>query len=134
MLRSASGHDRIMLRPIETERDAHALIHGALIGEALEDGPVAVLVFDENGRYLAVNRYACELLGYDRAELLQRRIGELSVREHAVDFYLQAIRTGRAATTEVRRKDGSTIRLRFRATATRVAGMPVFVGIAEPLR
>ena len=125
-----------MLRPIEPERDAHALIHGALIGEALEDGPVAVLVFDENGRYLAVNRYACKLLGYDRAELLQRRIGELSVRERAVavDFYLEAIRTGRAATTEVRCKDGSTIRLRFRATATRVAGMPVFVGIAEPVR
>lgn len=123
-----------MLRQLEAERDAHALIHGALVGEALQDGPVAVFVFDENGRYLAVNRYACELLGYDRDELLQRRIGELSTRDHPVDFYLEAIRTGRAATTSVRHKDGSVVRLRFRATATRVAGMPVFVGVAEPTR
>jgi PAS domain S-box-containing protein len=122
-----------MLR-LDAERDAHALIHGALVGEALQDGPVAVFVFDENGRYLAVNRYACELLGYDRDELLQRRIGELSTQDHPVDFYLQAIRTGRAATTSVRHKDGSVVRLRFRATATRVAGMPVFVGVAEPTR
>jgi PAS domain S-box-containing protein len=123
-----------MLRQLDAERDAHALIHGALVGEALQDGPVAVFVFDENGRYLAVNRYACELLGYDRDELLQRRIGELSTRDHAVDFYLEAIRTGRPATTSVRHKDGSVVRLRFRATATRVAGMPVFVGVAEPTR
>ena len=120
-----------MLRQLEAERDAHALIHGALIGEALQDGPLAIFVFDENGRYLAVNRYSCELLGYDREELLQRRIGELSARDHPVDFYLEAIGTGRAATTTVRHKDGSIVELRFRATATHVAGMPVFVGVAE---
>jgi hypothetical protein len=28
-----------MLRQLEAERDAQALIHGALIGEALQDGP-----------------------------------------------------------------------------------------------
>jgi PAS domain S-box-containing protein len=120
-----------MLRQLEAERDAHALIHGALIGEALQDGPLAVFVFDENGRYLAVNRYACELLGYDRDDLLQRKIGELSARARPVDFYRQAIRTGRPATTTVRHKDGSIVRLRFRAAATHVAGMPVFVGLAE---
>ena len=120
-----------MLRQLEAERDAHALIHGALIGEALQDGPLGVFVFDENGRYLAVNRYACELLGYEREELLERRIGELSARPRPVDFYLRAIQTGRAATTSVRHRDGSTVRLRFRAAATQVAGMPVFVGVAE---
>jgi PAS domain S-box-containing protein len=120
-----------MLRPLEAERHAHALIDGALIGEALQDGPLAVFVFDEHGRYLAVNRYACEVLGYDRDELLQMRIGELSPRARPVAFYRQAIQTGRPATTSVRHKDGSSVRLRFRAAGTQVAGMAVFVGVAE---
>ena len=44
---------------------AHDLVQKSLIGEALDYGPVAVFVADDDGKYLAVSAYACEMLGYD---------------------------------------------------------------------
>jgi PAS domain S-box-containing protein len=124
------------MQPVQTAPDttARALIDTVLVGEALEHGPVAVFVFDEEGRYLAVNGMACRLLGYERDELLSRRLGDLSTQspEEAVRQYLAAMESGSEATAEVRRADGSLIRLHFRAASARTAGMPVFVGVAWP--
>ncbi len=116
------------------DNTARALIDTVLVGEALEHGPVAVFVFDEEGRYLAVNRFACELLGYERKDLLTRAVGELSAypQGEAIESYLAAMKAGTEATTEVRRSDGRILRLRFRAAASKAAGMPVFVGVAWP--
>lgn len=118
--------------PVET--DVRALIHSALVGEALERGPIAVFVFDDEGRYLSVNRFACELLGYERDELLKRCVGELSAlpAELAIESYLRAVKTGVESLTAVRHADGSVLHLRFRASTSQVAGMPVFVGVAWP--
>lgn len=123
-----------MGQPQSVEANARALIHGVLVGEALERGPVAVFVFDDEGRYLTVNRFACELLGYDRDELLQHCVGELSAlpQDLALESYQRAVKTGTESLTPVRHADGSVIHLRFRASATRVAGMPVYVGVAWP--
>ena len=123
-----------MRQPQPVEGDARALIHSALVGEAVEHGPIAVFVFDEEGRYLTVNEFACELLGYERSDLLSRCVGELSAlqTETAVESYLLAVKTGVESTTAVRHENGSILDLRFRASATRVAGMPVFVGVAWP--
>jgi PAS domain S-box-containing protein len=120
------------LPPVET--DANALIHSVLVGEALEHGPVAVFVFDDEGRYLTVNQYVCDLLGYEREELLRRCVGELSAlpQDVALDAYALAIKTGEESTTALRHADGSIVRLRFRASTARVAGMPVYVGTAWP--
>ena len=124
-----------MRQPQPVETDTRALIHSVLVGEALEPGPVAVFVFDAEGRYVTVNRFACELLGYERSDLLSRCVGELSAHTPAVaiSLYRRAIATGEEETTAVRHADGSIVKLRFRASATRVAGMPVFVGAAWPL-
>jgi PAS domain S-box-containing protein len=123
-----------MRQPDSVEADARALIHSALVGEALEHGPVAVFVFDDEGRYLSVNAFACELLGYERSELLARCVGELSAlpQEHALESYERAVKTAAESRTAVRHADGSVIHLWFRARATRVAGMPVYVGVAWP--
>ena len=123
------------MQPVQpVDNSARALIDTVLVGEALEHGPVAVFVFDEDGRYLAVNGMACRMLGYDRDDLLARRIGELSTQtaSEAVGAYLAAMEAGTEATTEVRHADGTTMRLCFRAAAAKVAGMPVFVGVAWP--
>ncbi len=110
------------------------LIQITLLGEAIDGAPVAVFVFDETGRYAAVNRYACELLGYTREELLSMRLDDLAVsRDDALERY-SAIVDGRASegTTLVRRKDGSELPLRYRAGETTVAGMDFSVGVAWP--
>ena len=39
------------------------LVQSILLGDAVEHAPVAILVADEEMRYVAVNNYACELLG-----------------------------------------------------------------------
>jgi len=123
------------MQPVQpVDNETRALIDTVLVGEALEHGPVAVFVFDEEGRYLAVNGFACELLGYERDDLLARRIGELSAlpRAEAIEAYLAAMKAGTEATTDVRHADGSVVRLRFRGSAARAAGMPVYVGVAWP--
>ena len=123
------------VQPVQpVDNTARALIDTVLVGEALEHGPVAVFVFDEEGRYLAVNRFACELLGYERDDLLTRAVGELSAypQADAIESYLAVMKAGTEATTEVRRSDGTIARLRFRAAASKAAGMPVFVGVAWP--
>ena len=54
-----------------TDTAAEPLIQASLLGEAVDSGPVAVFVADEQMRYVAVNEYAASLLGYSRAELLK---------------------------------------------------------------
>jgi hypothetical protein len=40
-----------------------SLIQMSLLGEAVEDGPVGVLVADDNMRSIAANNYVCRMLG-----------------------------------------------------------------------
>ncbi len=106
------------------------LIQVSLLGEALENGPAAVFVADENGRYIAVNRAACELLGYTREELLARRVTDVARYAEAPDEYGELAANGRTSGTSVlTRKDGTTVEFRYVAGETVVAGMPVFVSV-----
>ena len=112
---------------------SYPLVQIGLLGEAVDGAPVAVLVADEHGRYTAANRYACEILGYSREELL-----ELSVRDIAsgtdVDaqydsFVSRRFEEGRI---DVRRKDGTMLALRYRAGETTIAGITYYVSVAAP--
>ena len=50
-----------------------------------------VFVADENQRYVAVSRAACELLGYTREELLALRVGDVArYPEAEAEYYQQA--------------------------------------------
>ncbi len=104
------------------------LIQTSLLGEAVENGPVAVLVADEHGRYVAVNRAACVLLGYTREELLALRLTDIARYDGApaewAEMELQGSHTGVSTVTC---KDGSTIDFAYVAGATVVAGIPVYV-------
>jgi PAS domain S-box-containing protein len=112
---------------------AEPLVQVGLVGEALEAGPVAVFVFADDLRYVAVNQYACALLGYTREELLALRAGALSVAGDSMEEYA-AVVEGRKAEgrTILRRKDGEEIALRFRGCVTKVAGLQFYVGVAWP--
>lgn len=105
-----------------------------------DDPGLAVFVGSLEGRYLHVSDYACELLRYDREELLRLKLGELSQRSEAelaerIDRFR---REGEAAgRSPVRRKDGTVIELEYRAFRTSVGGEEGFVSLArlpEPAR
>ena len=108
------------------------LLQMTLLGEAVEHAPVGIFVFDEEGRHVAANAYACTQLGYSRDELLELRIGDLAVsKREALQEYTRVV-TGEAAegVTQARRKDGTVVSLRFRARETTIAGMTFYIGIA----
>jgi PAS domain S-box-containing protein len=108
------------------------LIQIALLGEAVDHAPIAVFVFDADGHYVAVNEHACKLLGYERDEIVSRRLGELAVdpREALREYLAVAEGHAEEGTTRVRRGDGEEMTLRFRGAATAIAGVTFYVGVA----
>ncbi len=113
---------------------AHDLVQKSLVGEALDLGPVAVFVADDDGKYLAVNAYACELLGYEREELLLLRVLDVAVNDGAASDFEVLQRTGtRSGTTTLRHKDGRDLPMVFRAGTTTVGGMPLYIGVCWPV-
>jgi PAS domain S-box-containing protein len=106
------------------------LIQASLLGEAAEHAPFAVLVADEDGRYIAVNVAACLMLGYTRDELLALTMRDVARYERAADEFAELIDTGtRLGVAELTRKDGGVVNFSYVAGATVVAGMSVFVAV-----
>ncbi len=113
---------------------AHDLVQKSLVGEALDAGPVAVFVADDDGKYLAVNAYACELLGYDREELLRLRVTDVAVNDAAAADYEALQRGGSpSGTTTLRHKNGRDLAMAYRACTTTVGGMQLYIGVCWPV-
>jgi PAS domain S-box-containing protein len=103
------------------------LLHEALLGEAAESAFFAVTVYDDDGRLVAANRRASELLGYPRDELLTYDVGAYT--DGGFDrsrLFSQEMREG---VRRVRRKDGSHVPVAFVVAPSRLAGLPYFVAV-----
>jgi PAS domain S-box-containing protein len=112
---------------------AYDLIQSTLLGEAAEHAPVGILVADEELRYVAVNLYACELLGYERSELLAPADGKTGPFPISPDQWAELLEQGeRTGLGRAVRKDGTEIEISFFAGATKVANMPVYVAFLRP--
>jgi PAS domain S-box-containing protein len=110
----------------QADQDA---VQETLLGEALEYGPVAALVLDESGSFLAANRMACELTGYAREELLQKGSSDLAADPTVVPRRLEEMASGRLkhGMGMMRTKDGELFDVHYRVGATRSGGLPYFV-------
>jgi PAS domain S-box-containing protein len=105
------------------------LIQASILGEAVDHGPAAVFVADEEGCYVAANQAACALLGYTREELLELRVTDVTDTTGKWD---EMRREGNVSgISTLRRKDGSTVDFRYVAGATSVAGMLVYVSVGS---
>lgn len=129
----------MVARPVSV--DVHDLIQTTLLGEAVENAPVAVFVADDEMRYIAVNRAACALLDYERDELLTMRASDVSripsigeripsIEERFHELIARGESAGRRTLV---RKDGSTVEIEFWATSTKVAQMTVYVAFVKSL-
>lgn len=109
---------------------AEALIQTALLGEAVDAGPALVFVADEEMRYIAVNRRACEVLGYTRDELLGLTVTDVAREPTSSSEYDQMLARGfRDGDVLLTTKDGRDLPFAYRATKTRVAGLELFVSV-----
>jgi len=113
---------------------AEPLIQATLLAEALDNGPAAVFVVGDDFRHIAVNQYACTLLGYTREELLALSARELAPQLDLDEQLVSALSSRRlGGRTVLRRKDGSRIEIEFRSDEAQVAGMPFFVTVGWPV-
>lgn len=113
-----------VLAPSETDA-----VQETLLGEALEHAPIAAIVLDETGRYLAANRMACRLTGYTREELLDAGPRALAAEPEKVPAALEEMANGglEHGTASMRCRDGSFTEIAYRVGATRSGGLPHYV-------
>jgi PAS domain S-box-containing protein len=108
------------------------LLHEALLGEAAESAFFAITVYDDDGRMVAVNRRAAELLGYPREELLVYDVGDFT--EGGIERSRLQSQDMREGVRLVRRKDGSRVPVAFVVAPAKLSGLPYFVAVWWQLR
>jgi PAS domain S-box-containing protein len=110
-----------------TTFDARGAVHETLLVEAIESARMAICVYDDDGRYVAVNECATTLLGYTREELLAHDVADFTAG--GIDRAVLMSDKHREGVRIVTRKDGSTVPVAFVVTPTRVANLPYFVAV-----
>lgn len=121
-----------MQRPLVT--DAYDLVQSSLLGDAAEHASIGILVADDDMRLLAANRYACELLGYDRDELLSLHTTDISPSPGAREQWAEMLRRGEIASeSTIVRKDGTELDIHFFAGVTKMASMQMYLAFVRPL-
>ena len=131
--RDAALGDRSRGRYILNMSVSEPLVQSILLGDAIEHGPVAIFVADDEMRYVAANTFACELLGYTREELLGMLVTDIAHYPEAHAEFDDMIVAGKLeGTARLVRKDGSELTIRFRASQTQIAGLEYYVSIAWP--
>jgi PAS domain S-box-containing protein len=112
---------------VSESHQAREIVLQTLLLEALEGAELAVSVYDEQGRYMTVNRHACALLGYTREELLAHDVGDFT--DGGIDRKLLLTDDRREGVRRVTRKDGSSIAVAFVVVPTRVAKLPYYLAV-----
>ena len=108
------------------------LLQQALLGEAAEhlEG-VAVFVWNEERRYVAVNREACRLVGLTRDELIGMPVGDMTPDGAADDLRRVRVGTITDGSSSFTRRDGEVVELSWTTAHTRVAGLPYMVSVCR---
>ena len=131
--------DAIVRFEARRERDGDAAIRARheFVAAMIEQAADAYFVHDMDGRFLDVNRRACESLGYTREELLQMRVTDIGT-----DFDLASARSvwaqiapGTPFTVRghQRRKDGSVFPVEVRFACTDVLGKRLFIALCQDI-
>ena len=103
------------------------LLHEALLGEAAESAFFAITVYDDDGRMVAANRRAADLLGYSREDLLRFDVGAFT--QGGFDRNRLTSMDMREGVRLVRRKDGSQLPVAFVVAPAKLSGLPYFVAV-----
>ena len=103
-----------------------------VLGAAIDDAPTCVFVADADMRYVAVNRYACELLGYAEDELLEMHVSDVAKYEEAPAEYGEMIDSAyRRGVSRIVCKDGEELLLHYVAGPFEADGETLYVSIGH---
>lgn len=97
------------------------IVLASLLGDGAEHAAIGLYIYDDDGRYVAVNRYGAALLGYDRGELLEHDVGDFTAG--GIDRALLLRLERREGVRLVRRKDGTEQAVAFVVTPTQVGSL-----------
>jgi PAS domain S-box-containing protein len=103
---------------------------GELLAQALESAPLLIFVADESMRYVGVNEYACDVLGYTREEMLGLRVTDIATEDRSAGDYQRMIEAGwLSGRSWLRCKDGTELAFQYRAGETEVDGKATYVAV-----
>jgi PAS domain S-box-containing protein len=80
------------------------VIQTTLLGDGADNVELRIFAYDDDAKYVAVNRQAADLLGYPRDELLTRHVADFT--EGGIDRRVLLLHERREGVRVVRRKDG----------------------------
>lgn len=107
------------------------IVLASLLGDGAEHAEIGLFIYDDDGKYLAINRYAADLLGYDRGELLEHDVGDFTAGGIDRDVLLRLER--REGVRVVERKDGSKAAVAFVVTPTQVGSLWFYLAVVWEL-
>lgn len=93
---------------------SHQQVQAGILGRAVDAAPAAVFVTDEQGRFVAANRYACQMLGREREELLNTPLIDVVWGADPLPLLDDGSAVGIA---QLRHSDGSKVIVRYQVRA-----------------
>jgi PAS domain S-box-containing protein len=107
------------------------LILGSMMADAAEGAGLGLFVYDETGKYIAVNRCAAAMLGYDRDELLELDVGDFT--PGGLDRSLLYQTRRREGVRKLRRRDGTEFTAAFVVVPSQVSSMQFTLAVVWEL-
>ena len=109
---------------------AQPMVQQVLLYDALDSSHFLIFVADDQMRYLAVNKTACEVLGYTRYEILTMCVTDIAVAGDAAETYSQMLSNGsHQGLTNIRAKNGTLLPFSYNASEIRVVHLPYYLSI-----
>jgi PAS domain S-box-containing protein len=110
-------------------------VDDSVLLELWDQTPALIFVADDEMRYFAVNRTACETLGYSRDELLALHVTDVAVAPDAQPLYNTMIAVGgQLGFTEIATKDGTRLGFHYQAATCTIGGATCYIaaGFVDP--
>jgi PAS domain S-box-containing protein len=103
--------------------DAAALVHETLLGDGWQNATIGAAMTGDDSRYIAWNDEFCRLTGYSRGEMVDVSASlELADGHVEEESFRRAVRGERMfGTGDLRRKDGTIVRVNYWLVPTQVA-------------
>jgi PAS domain S-box-containing protein len=127
------------LREVELKRERELALSRSeeRWGRLAEQAADAIFVHDLEGRFVDVNRQACESLGYTREELLSMSVADVEAgyEQGSLQKLWRQIASGQPRTLEGvhRRKDGSTFPVEIRVGVFQAEERPLMLALVRDI-